>query len=113
MRRLFSNIGGKFGPERRVKNIYFVKPVEGKIQIRGALMEEASTYMGAYLLIYMAGVLALTLAADCTLTEAMFEFASALGTVGLTIGVTSAESGNAVLWIEIIGMVLGLSLIHI
>lgn len=107
MRRLFSNIGGKFGPERRVKNIYFVKPVEGKVQIRGALMEEASTYMGAYLLIYMAGVLALTLAANCTLTEAMFEFASALGTVGLTIGVTSAESGNAVLWIEIIGMVLG------
>ena len=107
MRRLFCNIGGKFGPERRIRNLYFVKPVEGRIQIRGNVMEEASTYMGTYLLIYIVGVLALSVAAGCSLQEAMFEFASALGTVGLSIGVTSADAGNGILWIEIIGMVLG------
>ena len=107
MRQLLFRISGKFGPERRVKNIYFVKPVEGRVQIRGSVMEEAGTYMGAYLLIYITGVLALTLTANCTLQEAMFEFASSLGTVGLSIGVTSVEAGNAVLWVEIVGMVLG------
>lgn len=107
MRQLLLNISGKFGPERRVKNIYFVKPVEGRVQIRGNVMEEAGTYMGTYLLIYVVGVLALSVAADCSLQEAMFEFASSLGTVGLTIGVTSIDAGNASLWIEIIGMILG------
>ncbi|MFR6327933.1 MAG: TrkH family potassium uptake protein, partial [Eisenbergiella sp.] len=36
-----------------------------------------------------------------------FEFASALGTVGLSIGVTGPASNNATLIVEMTGMLLG------
>jgi trk system potassium uptake protein TrkH len=37
----------------------------------------------------------------------MFEFASAIGTVGLSVGVTSATMPSAALWAEAIAMYLG------
>jgi trk system potassium uptake protein TrkH len=42
-----------------------------------------------------------------SLRESLFEFASALGTVGLSVGVTSAAAPAGVLWIETVGMLLG------
>lgn len=42
-----------------------------------------------------------------TLNDALFEFASALGTVGLSVGVTTATMPNVVLWAEIFAMFLG------
>ena len=53
------------------------------------------------------GTLALTLTAGCGLTEAMFEFASALGTVGLSIGLTGPATNDATLIVEMAGMILG------
>ncbi|HBO44876.1 MAG TPA: cation transporter, partial [Planctomycetaceae bacterium] len=41
------------------------------------------------------------------LDEALFEYASAQGTVGLSIGVTSASAPALVLWTEIVGMFFG------
>ncbi len=41
------------------------------------------------------------------LNDALFEFASALGTVGLSVGVTTATMPNVVLWAEIFAMFLG------
>ena len=41
------------------------------------------------------------------LEKAMFEFASALGTVGLSIGLTGPTTNNATLIVEMIGMILG------
>ena len=37
----------------------------------------------------------------------MFEFASALGTVGLSIGLTGTTTNNATLVVEMVGMILG------
>lgn len=42
-----------------------------------------------------------------SLKESLFEFASALGTVGLSVGVTSASAPAGLLWAETIGMILG------
>lgn len=61
----------------------------------------------AYLVIYIVGSLALTVTADCTLTEAMFDFASSLSTVGLSIGITGPATNDATLIVEMIGMLLG------
>jgi trk system potassium uptake protein TrkH len=41
------------------------------------------------------------------LKESLFEFASALSTVGLSVGITAANSPPLVLWSEILGMFLG------
>lgn len=42
-----------------------------------------------------------------SLKESLFEFASALGTVGLSVGVTSSAAPVGLLWTEISGMILG------
>jgi trk system potassium uptake protein TrkH len=42
-----------------------------------------------------------------SLKESLFEFASALGTVGLSVGVTSASAPAGLLWTETFGMILG------
>lgn len=41
------------------------------------------------------------------LKESLFEFASALGTVGLSVGVTAADAPRGLLWAETAGMLLG------
>ena len=41
------------------------------------------------------------------LEESLFEFASSLSTVGLSVGVTAADAPPLVLWTEILGMFLG------
>jgi trk system potassium uptake protein TrkH len=41
------------------------------------------------------------------LRDALFEFASAQGTVGLSLGLTAPDAPGAVLWAEILGMFLG------
>jgi len=42
-----------------------------------------------------------------TLKESLFEFASALSTVGTSVGVTAPDAAPGVLWTEIVGMFLG------
>lgn len=37
----------------------------------------------------------------------MFEFASALGTVGLSVGITGYDASPVVLWTETVGMLAG------
>lgn len=50
---------------------------------------------------------AIIAAHDHTLGDSLFEFASSLGTVGLSVGVTQAGSPPTLLWTQIIGMLLG------
>jgi trk system potassium uptake protein TrkH len=39
--------------------------------------------------------------------ESLFEFASTLGTVGLSAGITGAHASNSILWTATVGMFLG------
>ena len=41
------------------------------------------------------------------LPDSLFEYASSLSTVGLSIGVTSADAPVGLLWTQIVGMFLG------
>ena len=59
-----------------------------------------------YFLIFFIGV-TITAAYGNPLPESLFEYASSLGTVGLSIGVTSADAPVGLLWTQIVGMFLG------
>jgi len=59
-----------------------------------------------YLVIYIVGVMLLCIC-GYSLGDSLFEFASALGTVGVSIGVTSAGMPDAGLWAETLAMFLG------
>ncbi|MGN0393688.1 MAG: TrkH family potassium uptake protein [Bariatricus sp.] len=106
MKNLCNNVKKKMIPDRMVTLTYYNRGAEKEL-LEIAEVEEAATYAESYLLIYVVGTLALTFFSGCTLLEGAFEFASSLGTVGLSIGVTNAETSSICLLIEIVGMILG------
>jgi trk system potassium uptake protein TrkH len=79
----------------------------GKTPIDNTLVSDTLGFIACYIGIFILGTLALTLTAGCSLMDAMFEFASALGTVGITNGITGADTGAGTLIVEMIGMTLG------
>lgn len=96
----------KISSKRSVSKIYHYR-AQGKTEINAALMQDTMSYIMIYLLLFITGTGLLAFFANCDLQSAMFEFASALGTVGLSIGITSPETSNIVLIIEMMGMLLG------
>ena len=106
LRMVGQNLKRKLVPGRFVDTPTYTK-AQGKARIDDALCADTLGFVGCYLVLFLAGALALTLTAGCSLTEAMFEFASALGTVGLSIGLTGPATGSATLVVEMIGMILG------
>lgn len=67
---------------------------------------KASSYLLLYLLVLMIGTGILT-AHGNSLQDSLFEYASALSTVGLSVGITQPAAPVSVLWAEIMGMLLG------
>lgn len=105
-KNLWKNIKKKMLPERSVIISYYYKGNEEEV-LSEDYVEEANTYAQVYILIFIIGTIAITYFSQCSLLEAAFEFASSLGTVGLSIGLTSMNTAPICLIIEIIGMILG------
>lgn len=100
------NIRRRLSPARSVEAPHYIK-AQGKTPIDDALAADTTGFVVCYLVLFLAGTLLITVTARCSLTEAMFEFASALGTVGLSIGLTTPATGAATLIVEMFGMMLG------
>lgn len=100
------HIKKKLSPKSKVDAPQYIK-ASGKTPIDKELVDDTTGFVIAYLAVYIIGTLALTATAGCTLTEAMFEFASSLSTVGLSIGITGPMTNDATLIVEMIGMLLG------
>ena len=96
----------RLSPPQSVKVDYYVK-AQGKEKIDSALAADTAGFVTCYLILFVTGALLLTLTENCGLMEGMFEFASALGTVGLSIGVTGPASTAGTLVVEMFGMILG------
>ena len=63
-------------------------------------------FIGIYLSVFMLGTMVLCMC-GFDIGDSMFEFASALGTVGLSVGITSYDASPVVLWTETAGMFVG------
>jgi trk system potassium uptake protein TrkH len=77
-----------------------------RVFVDDARLRHISLFVFLYLATYFLGVLLLC-ACGYSLRDALFEFASAIGTVGLSVGVTSAAMPDVGLWAEAIAMFLG------
>lgn len=96
----------KVFPSSKVESPYYIKP-SGKTPIDRDLADDTLGFVIAYLVIFVIGSLLMTVTANCTLMEAMFDFASSLSTVGLSIGITGPTTNDATLIVEMVGMLLG------
>ncbi len=69
-------------------------------------IRQVGVFVFLYLVTYLVGS-AIIAAYGYSLQEALFEYASTMGTVGLSIGVTAADAPVGLLWTQIVGMFLG------
>lgn len=79
---------------------------ERKVYVDDAKVRQLGVFVFLYLALYAMGTLILC-GCGFPLKESLFEFASAIGTVGITIGVTTADMPDAALWAETVAMFLG------
>ena len=100
------NIRKRIHPSRRVMQPFYYK-AQGKTPIDEELSSDITGFISSYLFLFILGSMLLTITTNSTLTEAMFEFASSLGTVGLSIGITGPATTSITLIIQMIGMTLG------
>ena len=99
------NIKKYFLPRNVVKENY-IYTYQGISYINQSKVVELSNFLVIYIIIYLLGV-SVFLFKGYSLQESMFEFASSLGTVGLSVGITNANTSSIILWTEIAGMFLG------
>lgn len=99
------NIKKYFLPRNIVKENY-IYTYEGTNYINQNKIVELSNFILIYLAVYFLGV-SIFLMNGYSLQDSMFEFASSLGTVGLSVGITNSNTSNIILWTEIGGMFLG------
>jgi trk system potassium uptake protein TrkH len=77
-----------------------------EIFVNDARVREVGTFVFLYVLTFVVGS-AILAAHGYGLKESLFEYASTVGTVGLSVGVTSPSAPSGVLWTQIVGMLLG------
>ena len=106
LRIAMQNVRKRLLPTRNVDAPYYFK-AQGKTPIDMTLAMDTIGFAVCYLGLFIIGALLITITAGCSLTESIFEFASALGTVGLSIGITAPSTGAATLIVEMFGMILG------
>jgi trk system potassium uptake protein TrkH len=105
VKQIFWSARRKFMPERMVNKPAVYRP-EGKTAITNELYLESSNYALTFIALVVVGTSILTLT-GYGLKEAFFEFSSALGTVGLSVGVTGINTPALALWTMTVGMFLG------
>lgn len=105
IRQIVWSIKRRFLPERMVNKPTIIKP-EGKKNITSEMYYESSNYALMFLCIIIVGTFLLTIS-GFSFKDSLFEFISALGTVGLSVGVTSIQTPILALWTMIVGMLLG------
>jgi trk system potassium uptake protein TrkH len=79
---------------------------EERVPVTDGQVRTMAAYVFLYLATWLAGAAVLA-AHGYGLEESLFEFASALGTVGLSVGITGPGAPATVLWTETVGMILG------
>lgn len=101
-----TNIKRRLSPSRNVTAENYYR-AQGKVPIDHFLIVDTLGFVFCYMAVFIIGTLLITLTEESSLFDAMFEFASAFGTVGISNGLTNPSTGTLTLIIEMVGMVLG------
>jgi len=105
LKSIYWEIRRQFLPRNQVEENYVWRG-EDKWYVKSKHIRDVANYIFLYLLTYFTGV-CIFLINGYSLKNSLFEFASALGTVGLSTGITGSGTPGVILWTEIVGMLLG------
>ncbi|MCL1793128.1 MAG: TrkH family potassium uptake protein [Oscillospiraceae bacterium] len=100
------NVKTRISPARKVTELTYFR-AQGQMPVDNAIVKDTFGFVACYMGVFIVGTLLLTLTADCPLFDAMFEFASAFGTVGISNGLTNAGASAGSLVVLMSGMILG------
>jgi trk system potassium uptake protein TrkH len=92
-------------PKRVINENYIMKPDE-KFYVDQGHIVSVYNFIAIYMFFYIVGVSIMT-AYGYPIKESLFEFASSIGTVGLSVGITSPDTPRVVMWTQSIGMFMG------
>lgn len=101
-----ANIKKRLLPSRSVNILNYYR-AQGKTPIDRELIIDTLGFVFCYVVVLICGSLLITLTEGCSLFDAMFEFTSAFGTVGISNGLTNLSTKTSTLIIEMFGMILG------
>lgn len=105
LRGMFWEIRRWFLPQRTVSAPDIWEAGERRFLDDGAIRKQA-TFIALYALTFFLGSLIIA-AHGYALQDSLFEFASTVGTVGLSVGVTAIDAPTTLLWTQVGGMILG------
>jgi len=74
--------------------------------LQASQVRQTALFVFLYMALFFVGS-AIMMGYGYPLQDSLFEYASTMGTVGLSIGITSADAPVGVLWSQIVGMFLG------
>jgi trk system potassium uptake protein TrkH len=94
-----------FLPKGAVRS-YIVWKGNSRLQLDNRMIKNTAVFFSLYIIAFIVGV-SIFLFKGYDLMTACFEYASALSNVGLSLGVTHAETPRIILWNEIFGMFFG------
>ncbi|HAQ56488.1 MAG TPA: potassium transporter [Acholeplasmatales bacterium] len=105
LKSIVRNIRANIANHRKLTTI-FLNKAGTKSVLEEHEKNDAVSFVLLYLIIFIVGSLIFT-AYGYPLGDAMFEFASSLGTVGLSVGITGFSAPNGILLTSIFGMFVG------
>jgi trk system potassium uptake protein TrkH len=79
---------------------------EQRLFISDMQLRQVSMFVFLYVAVFVAGS-GIIAAYGYPMQDSLFEFASALSTVGISVGITTADAPAGVLWVEMLAMFLG------
>lgn len=106
IKSLYWNFANKIAHKNRIKK-HFVNKLGHKTLVEDHDISENNSFILLYLVFLMFGTLIFSLFSGNTMQNSLFEFASVLGTVGLSVGITGYHASSAILWTSSLAMFLG------
>lgn len=105
LKELFYHVKQQLLPKNTVQSrgVYYGRGVQW---MNGSMVHKIFAFVFMYLFLLSLGTL-IIMTAGYSFLDSFFEFASSLGTVGLSVGITAADAPAYVLWTQIVGMFLG------
>lgn len=106
IKSLYWSFSDKISHKNVIKK-HFINKLGVKMMVDDNDIKDNYSFIMLYLVFLMMGTLIFSLVAQASIQHALFEFASVLGTVGLSVGITGYDAHPIILWTSSVGMFLG------